>query len=265
MALTASGMLRPSWAVHPFFSHPGRRDGQGQVKRTWTVSRGDDRYRRGQYTFVYRATPPPRLNVFDSPDGYSTCTRRNRSNTALQSLTLMNDSAFFELAMALEKIIVRDGIDTAFRRCTARLPTERERSILIALDPLTAALNFVELGPKPLPRVIMMKGSTVDNETPFPKPMRDGPWLTRARRSHESARSSGGQCPGRSKSPRTKANAFSSSCKKNVIFLFMGGWPSQWSCSTINLDRLITERNSHDSRELHCRKAVCIHWTVVIG
>ncbi|MGE3777870.1 MAG: PSD1 and planctomycete cytochrome C domain-containing protein, partial [Pirellulaceae bacterium] len=96
VALTASGLLAPKLGGPPVFPPiPDGVMGQGQVKREWTVSQGPDRYRRGLYTFVYRATPPPALNVFDAPDGYSTCTRRIRSNTPLQALTLLNDAAYF--------------------------------------------------------------------------------------------------------------------------------------------------------------------------
>ncbi|XZE21751.1 DUF1553 domain-containing protein [Pirellulaceae bacterium SH449] len=48
--------------------------------------------------FVYRATPPPSLSVFDAPEGLSNCTRRARSNTPLQALTLLNDAGFYEFA-----------------------------------------------------------------------------------------------------------------------------------------------------------------------
>ena len=106
----------------------------GQVKRTWPLSKGGDRYRRGLYTFVFRATPPPGLSVFDAPDGFSTCTRRLRSNTPLQALTLLNDSAFVEFAQALEKIIEKDGVEAAFQRCTARRPTPEELATLGSLD-----------------------------------------------------------------------------------------------------------------------------------
>ena len=73
----------------------------GQMKREWTPSTGPDRYRRGLYTFFWRATPHPSLIVFDAPDGTQACTRRIRSNTPLQALTLLNDEAFFEFARAL--------------------------------------------------------------------------------------------------------------------------------------------------------------------
>jgi hypothetical protein len=119
--------------------------GQGQVKRVWAVSQGEDRYRRGLYTFVYRASPPPSLNVFDAPDGFSACTRRIRSNTPLQALTLMNDAGFFEFAVALEKIIQKEGLETAFRRCTTRSPKPEELAVLQKLDTLTAARVLLNL------------------------------------------------------------------------------------------------------------------------
>lgn len=145
-ALSASGLLSLKMGGPPVFPPiPNGVMGQGQVKRAWRVSTGEDRYRRGLYTFVYRATPPPSLNVFDAPDGLSTCTRRNRSNTPLQALTLMNDANFFEFATALAKLIERDGIQTAFRRCTSRLPTERELEILNDLPPLNAARVLLNL------------------------------------------------------------------------------------------------------------------------
>jgi hypothetical protein len=109
------------------------------------VSEGEDRYRRGLYTFVYRATPPPSLNVFDAPDGYSTCTRRVRSNTPLQALALMNDAAFFEFAQAMDKLIQKEGLETAFRRCTSRTPSENELTVLKQLDTLSAARVLLNL------------------------------------------------------------------------------------------------------------------------
>lgn len=146
VALTASGLLSPKMGGHPVY--PPIPDGvmnQGQVKRSWNTSRGDDRYRRGIYTFKFRATPPPSLNVFDAPDGVSSCTRRIRSNTPLQALTLMNDPAYFEFATALQKIIQIDGIEIAFRRCTSRKPTSDELSILAKLDTLGAARALLNL------------------------------------------------------------------------------------------------------------------------
>lgn len=144
--LAACGLLSPKMGGPPVYPPiPQGVMGQGQVKREWKVSEGEDRYRRGLYTFVYRATPPPSLNVFDAPDGYSTCTRRVRSNTPLQALTLMNDAGFFEFAKALEKTIEREGLEVAFRRCVSRQPSSEELAILQGLDTLSAARVLLNL------------------------------------------------------------------------------------------------------------------------
>lgn len=146
VALVASGLFVPKVGGPPVF--PPIPDGVmslGQVRRGWNASRGDDRYRRGLYTFVYRATPPPALNVFDAPDGQSSCTRRIRSNTPLQALTLMNDKAFIEFAEALKQRIDDEGLEAAFIRCTTRRPTEEELELLRQLDPLGAARALLNL------------------------------------------------------------------------------------------------------------------------
>ncbi len=146
VALRASGLLSTKMGGPPVYPPiPEGAMSLGQVRRAWKVSDGEDRYRRGLYTFLYRATPPPSLIVFDAPDGFSACTRRNRSNTPLQSLTLMNDAAFFECATALEKIIAEQGLETAFRRCTGRRPDAKELEVLERLDALTAARTMLNL------------------------------------------------------------------------------------------------------------------------
>ena len=144
--LAACGLLSSKMGGPPVYPPiPQGVMGQGQVKREWKVSTGEDRYRRALYTFIYRATPPPSLGVFDAPDGFSTCTRRVRSNTPLQALTLMNDSGFFEFAKALEKIIKDEGLEVAFRRCTSRRPSPEELMVLKGLDTLSAARVLLNL------------------------------------------------------------------------------------------------------------------------
>lgn len=146
VALTSSGLLSHKMGGAPVFPPiPSGVMSQGQVKRSWNASTGEDRYRRGIYTFIYRATPPPSLNVFDAPDGYSTCTRRSRSNTPLQALTLLNDAAFFEFATAMQKQIDEHGVEYAFRCCTGRHPTAAEMRVLKPLDSLSAARVLLNL------------------------------------------------------------------------------------------------------------------------
>jgi mono/diheme cytochrome c family protein len=141
VALSASGLLTRTIGgpgIYP--PQPKGVYSFTQVPRTWTPSTGPERYRRGMYTFFWRSAPHPNLVVFDAPDATASCTRRNRSNTPLQALTLLNDEAFFECARALAGRVLteagsrdEDRLDHAFRLVVGRRPSPRERSILTRL------------------------------------------------------------------------------------------------------------------------------------
>ncbi|MBI1786195.1 MAG: PSD1 domain-containing protein [Acidobacteria bacterium] len=109
-ALTSSGLLNPALggpSVYPPI--PEGAMAVTQVKRDWPTATGPDRYRRGLYTFFLRSAPHPGLVVFDAPDGTAACTRRVRSNTPLQALTLLNDDASVEFAQALARRILKEA------------------------------------------------------------------------------------------------------------------------------------------------------------
>jgi hypothetical protein len=141
IALASSGLLSSKIggpSVYP--PQPSGVYSFTQVPREWKPSTGEDRYRRGMYTFFWRSAPHPGLTVFDAPDAGSTCTRRNRSNTPLQALTLLNDQSFIEFAQGLVQRVLKDGkatdeerLETAFRLCLARRPSARERTVLSRL------------------------------------------------------------------------------------------------------------------------------------
>ncbi len=138
VALSVSGLLSDEIGGPSVF--PPQPDGVmslGQVKREWRPSKNEDRYRRGMYTFFYRATPHPALAVFDAPDSFSACSRRPRSNTPLQALTLLNDEGFFEFARHFaERIASAPAADDAarmqraFEICLSRPPQPDELASL---------------------------------------------------------------------------------------------------------------------------------------
>ncbi|MEX0702732.1 MAG: PSD1 and planctomycete cytochrome C domain-containing protein [Planctomycetales bacterium] len=138
-ALAASGLLVPKVGGPSVFPpHPGGLDKFTQSPKNWKASADSDRYRRGLYTYFWRSSPHPFLMTFDAPDGNTTCTRRVRSNTPLQALTLANDQAFVEFAqglagriMALPESDPASRAQEAFRLCVSRPPTERELSLLV--------------------------------------------------------------------------------------------------------------------------------------
>jgi hypothetical protein len=106
---------------------------------SWPESAGEDRYRRGMYTFWKRALPFPSMLAFDAPTADGACTRRVRSNTPLQALTTLNEKTFVEAAQAMGLRVYREGgkdersrATYAFRLATGRTPTERELKSLLA-------------------------------------------------------------------------------------------------------------------------------------
>jgi hypothetical protein len=139
-SLAMSGLLSPKLGGPPVYPPiPEGVMSLGQIKRTWPVSKGEDRYRRGLYTFVFRATPPPSLSVFDAPEGFSSCTRRIRSNTPLQALTLLNDLSYHEFATALGNRLIKEAkddaarIDQGFLICLSRQPSNDEHTRLLSV------------------------------------------------------------------------------------------------------------------------------------
>jgi hypothetical protein len=137
-ALCASGLLSRKIGgpgVHP--PMPAEVLSFTQSKKTWTESKGEDRYRRGLYTFIWRQSQHHLMTTFDGADAQTACTKRNRSNTPLQALHLANDAAFVEFFDALGKRIANDPGDNAaklnlaFQLCFARTPSAVERERLL--------------------------------------------------------------------------------------------------------------------------------------
>ena len=162
-ALVASGLLTPAIggpSVYPPI--PEGAMAVTQVKREWPTATGPDRYRRGVYTFFYRSAPHPGLALFDAPDATTACTRRVRSNSPLQALTMLNDESYIEFSRAMAQRIVKEApaatdqarLDYAFLLALGRkpLPVERDRLSTFlakqrqgfAADPTSASLIVIK-------------------------------------------------------------------------------------------------------------------------
>jgi hypothetical protein len=138
LALAVSGKLSPRIGgpgVYP--PQPEGVYAFTQRKKNWKTSQDEDRFRRGMYTFFYRSAPYPMLTTFDVPKFNQVCTSRDRSNTPLQSLTLANSEALFELAEIFGQRIVEEGgasdldrVHFAFRTGLARSPALAETARL---------------------------------------------------------------------------------------------------------------------------------------
>jgi hypothetical protein len=137
VALRASGLLSEKVggpSVFPPQPEGGNAASYGGFN--WKTSTGPDRYRRGLYTFTKRTSPYAMFGLFDGPSGEACVARRDRSNTPLQALTLLNDQVFQEAARALAASTPGASPEARaalmFRRCVTRPPTPDELQALVA-------------------------------------------------------------------------------------------------------------------------------------
>ncbi|MFN0016873.1 MAG: DUF1553 domain-containing protein [Pirellulaceae bacterium] len=141
-ALSLSGLL--SRKMHGPSVYPPQPDGLWQAafngERTWQTSKGEDRYRRGLYTFWRRTVPYPSMATFDAPSRETCSLRRIRTNTPLQAFVTMNDPAFVEASQALARRIMKEGGATPQERaaftlklCLVRPPNPAQVESLLAL------------------------------------------------------------------------------------------------------------------------------------
>ncbi|MBX3441980.1 MAG: PSD1 domain-containing protein [Planctomyces sp.] len=131
-ALAAAGLLSDRMygpSVYP--PQPASITTEGAYGQlAWTVSEGEDRHRRGLYTFMKRTAPYAMFATFDGPSGEACLARRDISNTPLQALTLLNDVALLEAAQALGREMAgmpsdgdspdRERAAGLIRRCLSR-------------------------------------------------------------------------------------------------------------------------------------------------
>jgi len=134
IALTASGLLNreiggpsvkpplPDGALSLVYPGEG-----------WVVAEGDDRYRRGLYTYWKRTLPYPTAMVFDAPARDTACVRRVESNTPLQALTMLNDSEMMAAAKVMAERVLEEApagvaarIEHAFMLAVSRPPDSQE-------------------------------------------------------------------------------------------------------------------------------------------
>ncbi len=171
VALSASGLLTPTIGGPSVF--PPQPAGAGrvtQIDRKWKAATDENRFRRGLYTYFWRSAPHPGLIVFDGPDSMIACTRRNRSNTPLQALTLLNDEAHVEFAQALARRVLAEApaernerLDHAFRLSLGRVPKPSEREQLTSF--LANQLDDFRTDPSEAKSILPMD---VDEDTDIP-------------------------------------------------------------------------------------------------
>ena len=139
--LAVSGLLNPQmygksvkppqpanlWtAVAMPFSYP----------RVFKADTGDQIYRRSIYTFWKRALPPPQMTIFDAPSRESCIARRERTNTPLQALVLMNEEQYFYAAIHFARRLLQkagpdeERLSRTYEMVTSQLPEASEQRAL---------------------------------------------------------------------------------------------------------------------------------------
>jgi hypothetical protein len=135
-ALAVAGLLNPSVggpSVKPY-QPPGIWDG---TDAKYEQDHGGDLYRRGLYVFWRRSAHYPSFAAFDAPNREVCTFLRQRTQTPLQSLVLMNDPVYVEAARALATRVWREApadpnqrLVRAFRHTLARKPEPAEIALL---------------------------------------------------------------------------------------------------------------------------------------
>jgi hypothetical protein len=137
--LTASGLLsRKIGGPSVFPPQPPGVTSEGTYgPLEWRVSEGEDRYRRGLYTFSKRTAPYAMFTTFDAPTGEVCVARREVSDTPLQALAMLNDQVFVEASQALGRMMsarpgtTAESVAYLFRRCVTRPPSQEETNLLL--------------------------------------------------------------------------------------------------------------------------------------
>lgn len=104
---------------------------------TYIQDTGDKLYRRGIYNFIKLTVPPPKAIIFDSSNRDRCEITRNRTNTPLQALVMMNDPMILEASRVLSTKLTEKhsepepAIEEAFKRIVCREMKSKEKSLLI--------------------------------------------------------------------------------------------------------------------------------------
>lgn len=171
LALASSGLLNTEIGGPSI--KPYQPDGLWEVTSSgrgalanYVQDHGDDLYRRGMYVFFKLTVPPPNMLIFDASNRDMCEVTRQRTNTPLQALVMLNDPIILEASRVLAGRLLKASpnaapptyIEHAFRRILSRNPSAEERSLMEAyyLDELArytespdAARAFLEVGEAP--------------------------------------------------------------------------------------------------------------------
>jgi len=101
--------------------------------KKYVADKGEKLYRRSLYVYWKRTSPHPMMTLFDAPSRESSCVKRSRTNTSLQSLGLFNETQRVEMGRKLAERLLKDAgddrqrLDLLFTLLACRTANENER------------------------------------------------------------------------------------------------------------------------------------------
>ena len=101
--------------------------------KKYVADKGEKLYRRSLYVYWKRTSPHPMMTLFDAPSRESSCVKRSRTNTSLQSLGLLNETQRVEMGRKLAERLLKEAgddkgrLDLAFSLLACRKPNDKER------------------------------------------------------------------------------------------------------------------------------------------
>jgi hypothetical protein len=108
--------------------------------RTYEADTGDKIYRRSVYTFWKRGMPPPQMTILNAPSREACIARRERTNTPLQALLLMNEPDYLKAARHLahntiadDSLSPEDRLTAVYETITSKLPDLNETRVFLKL------------------------------------------------------------------------------------------------------------------------------------
>lgn len=104
---------------------------------TYEADKGDAIYRRSFYTYWRRAMPPPQMTILNAPSREFCTPRRERTNTPLQALLMMNEQEFFKAAESCASLTMTEakgdaakGMSLLYEKVTSHRPSPERLQLL---------------------------------------------------------------------------------------------------------------------------------------
>lgn len=111
----------------------------GSNTKKYVRDKGQKLFKRSLYVYWKRTSPHPMMTLFDAPSRESSCVRRSRTNTALQSLGLLNETQRIEIGRVLAERLLKESksddqrLIQLFEMLASRKPSGSEKSACDAL------------------------------------------------------------------------------------------------------------------------------------